>query len=133
MCSNCAGSERIPGLVWRRVAHASDVGKALAQGSAARATGTTAMNVASSRSHALLAVRLAPTQPGGAPTTLHMVDLAGVQSSPWHLFCSEGGPSCAALLAVQLAPAQPGGVAITLHPLDLAGVCYRLNTWYHLS
>lgn len=72
-----AGSERIPGLVWRGVAGAGEVGAALAQGSAARATGATAMNAASSRSHALLAVRLAPAQPGGAPTTLHLVDLAG--------------------------------------------------------
>ncbi len=72
------GAERIPGLVWRGVAGAGDVAAALAQGSAARVTGATAMNVASSRSHALLAVRLAPAQPGGAAATLHLVDLAGV-------------------------------------------------------
>lgn len=64
--------------MWRGVAGAGDVAAALAQGSAARVTGATAMNVASSRSHALLAVRLAPAQPEGAATTLHLVDLAGV-------------------------------------------------------
>ncbi|KAK9840829.1 hypothetical protein WJX81_007551 [Elliptochloris bilobata] len=71
------GAERIPGLVWRSVETAADVTTALEQGSAARATGATAMNAASLRSHALLAVRLAPAQPGGAATTLHLVDLAG--------------------------------------------------------
>ncbi len=72
-----AGAERIAGLTWRPVAAPGDVAGALAQGQAARATGATAMNDASSRSHALLAVRLAPAAPGGAATTLHLVDLAG--------------------------------------------------------
>lgn len=54
----------------------------LAEGSAARATAATSLNAHSSRSHALLSVRL--TDAGGQASVLHLVDLAGA------CFCGGG-------------------------------------------
>jgi hypothetical protein len=45
------------------------------EGSAARSTACTALNEHSSRSHAVLSVRLQPAT--GEPSVLHLVDLAG--------------------------------------------------------
>ncbi len=52
---------------------------ALADGSRQRATSATAMNAASSRSHAVLSVRVSAA--GGAASLLHLVDLAGESHS----------------------------------------------------
>jgi len=59
-----------------------EVRAVLAEGGRGRATASTAMNAASSRSHALVSVRLqlpgAPGSPNaGGVSTLHLVDLAG--------------------------------------------------------
>ena len=51
---------------------------ALAHGTELRATSATAMNATSSRSHAVLSVKLAFA--GGGQSSLHLVDLAGKQS-----------------------------------------------------
>ena len=70
-----AGAQRIPGLAWRRVAAVADVAAALEDGARQRATSATAMNAASSRSHAVLSVRVGA--PSGCASLLHLVDLAG--------------------------------------------------------
>ena len=51
----------------------------LREGGRNRATASTALNAHSSRSHALLSVRVTVTQPDGrrAVSLLHLVDLAG--------------------------------------------------------
>ena len=49
----------------------------LQEGSAARATACTALNEHSSRSHAILSIRLQPASSGRNPSVLHLVDLAG--------------------------------------------------------
>lgn len=70
-----AGVERIAGLTWRPVAVAAEVASALAHGTKQRATSATAMNATSSRSHAVLSVKLAFAD--GSQSLLHLVDLAG--------------------------------------------------------
>ncbi|PRW21080.1 kinesin KIFC3 isoform X3 isoform B [Chlorella sorokiniana] len=69
------GQERVPGLTWRAVGSVADVLAVLAEGSRNRATAATSMNAHSSRSHALLSVRL--TDEDGQSSVLHLVDLAG--------------------------------------------------------
>ena len=71
-----AGVERIGGLTWRPVADTAEVAGALAHGTKQRATSATAMNATSSRSHAVLSVKLAFAD--GSYSLLHLVDLAGV-------------------------------------------------------
>ena len=70
-----AGVERIAGLTWRPVVDAAEVAGALAHGTKQRATSATAMNATSSRSHAVLSVKLAFAD--GSQSLLHLVDLAG--------------------------------------------------------
>ena len=70
-----AGADRIPGLTWRRVGDIAEVAAALGDGSRQRATCATAINVASSRSHAVLSVRVCAT--AGRASLLHLIDLAG--------------------------------------------------------
>lgn len=68
--------ERIPGLTWQLVKDAAEVAVALARGTEQRATSGTSMNATSSRSHAVLSVKLAFAD--GTHSLLHLVDLAGV-------------------------------------------------------
>lgn len=69
---------RVPGLVWRPVTNANEVTAALREGSRARATAATALNASSSRSHALVSVRVSGLFDGRKFTALlHLVDLAG--------------------------------------------------------
>ncbi len=70
-----AGVDRIAGLTWRPVKNVADVVAALAHGTEQRATSATAMNATSSRSHAVLSVKLALGE--GGQSSLHLVDLAG--------------------------------------------------------
>ena len=70
-----AGVDRIAGLTWRPVKDVADVAAALAHGTEQRATSATAMNATSSRSHAVLSVKLAFAE--GGQSSLHLVDLAG--------------------------------------------------------
>jgi hypothetical protein len=71
-------SRRVPGLVWRRVSNTAEVQAALREGARARATAATALNTASSRSHALVSVKVQGVREGKAFTTMmHLVDLAG--------------------------------------------------------
>ncbi|KAF6259988.1 P-loop containing nucleoside triphosphate hydrolase protein [Scenedesmus sp. NREL 46B-D3] len=68
----------VPGLVWRRVSTPAEVRAALREGARARATAATALNAASSRSHALVCVKVQGVREGRAFTTMmHLVDLAG--------------------------------------------------------
>ncbi|CAL5228511.1 g11661 [Coccomyxa viridis] len=69
------GVDRIAGLTWRPVKDVADVAAALAHGTEQRATSATAMNATSSRSHAVLSVKLAFAE--GGQSSLHLVDLAG--------------------------------------------------------
>lgn len=75
-----AGVDRIAGLIWRPVTDTVEVAAALAHGTEQRATSATAMNATSSRSHAVLSVRLAFAD--GGQSLLHLVDLAGT-----HVIC----------------------------------------------
>lgn len=72
-----AGVERVPGLTWRQVANVDDVAAVLAHGSRQRSTAATAMNSSSSRSHAILSVKICADPASGACSLLHLVDLAG--------------------------------------------------------
>ena len=100
-----AGTDRVAGRAWRIVRNQAEVfhvlevwlpcfaglrpfclileaGPALnryckQEGSAARATACTALNEHSSRSHAILSVRLQPAALGRSASVLHLVDLAG--------------------------------------------------------
>eukprot|EP00775_Hariotina_reticulata_P005170 gene5170-5408_t len=73
-----AHMDRVPGLVWHKVTNVQEVQTALRAGSKARATAATALNAASSRSHALVSVKVQGMRDGKAFTTwLHLVDLAG--------------------------------------------------------
>ncbi|KAF8062937.1 KIN14Q [Scenedesmus sp. PABB004] len=74
-----AGMDRVPGLLWRPVRDAGEVQAVLREGARARATAATALNANSSRSHAVLSVRVCGRREGGAPfsSLLHLVDLAG--------------------------------------------------------
>lgn len=73
------GMDRVQGLIWRHVSTTEEVQALLREGSRNRATASTAMNAHSSRSHALLSVKILFTPPEGKPFTslLHLVDLAG--------------------------------------------------------
>ena len=77
-----AGVERVPGLTWRPVANVDDVAAVLADGSRQRSTAATAMNSSSSRSHAILSVKICADPATGACSLLHLVDLAGTCVSP---------------------------------------------------
>lgn len=68
------------GLTWRPVSDIEAVKAVLKEGSRSRATASTAMNSSSSRSHAILCVRLAITSAEGksSSSALYLVDLAGV-------------------------------------------------------
>ncbi|KAJ9514843.1 hypothetical protein QJQ45_028616 [Haematococcus lacustris] len=72
-------AERVLGLNWRTVSSLEQVKQVLVEGSANRTTASTALNASSSRSHALLSVRITATAVDGRTTTstLHLVDLAG--------------------------------------------------------
>ncbi len=61
-----------------------DVAAVLADGSRQRSTAATAMNSSSSRSHAILSVKICADVATGACSLLHLVDLAGVV---FHLSC----------------------------------------------
>ncbi|WIA19756.1 hypothetical protein OEZ85_005672 [Tetradesmus obliquus] len=70
--------DRVPGLVWRKVSNTAEVQAALREGVRARATAATALNAASSRSHALVSVKVQGVREGKAFTAMmHLVDLAG--------------------------------------------------------
>ena len=83
-----AGQERVPGLTWRPVSSVDHVLHVLAEGSKNRATAATSLNAHSSRSHALLSVRL--TGADGRSSVLHLVDLAGGQARVRgaHVWCA---------------------------------------------
>ncbi|RMZ52878.1 hypothetical protein APUTEX25_000997, partial [Auxenochlorella protothecoides] len=68
---------RVPGLGWRPVAGREDVLALLREGCAARATAGTALNAASSRSHAVLSIRASDPDGLAGASVLHLVDLAG--------------------------------------------------------
>ncbi|KAI3430807.1 hypothetical protein D9Q98_009218 [Chlorella vulgaris] len=70
-----AGAERVPGLTWRAVGGVEEVLAVLEEGTKNRSTASTILNAHSSRSHALLSVRL--TDSAGRSSVLHLVDLAG--------------------------------------------------------
>jgi hypothetical protein len=64
--------------VWRSVACPEDVAAVLWEGWRARATAATALNAASSRSHAVLCVKVRGVREGRPFTSLlYLVDLAG--------------------------------------------------------
>jgi hypothetical protein len=74
-CNSCF---RVVGLTWRLVETPDQVQIALREGSRARATASTALNAASSRSHALVSVKVQCIRDGVTATSmLHLVDLAG--------------------------------------------------------
>ncbi|KAK3916982.1 Chromosome-associated kinesin KIF4 [Frankliniella fusca] len=79
------GGIRIPGLLDMEVFNAEDTFKALAMGSTGRATGATAMNAQSSRSHAIftITIQMSKKNNGGEDTVakFHLVDLAGSERS----------------------------------------------------
>jgi hypothetical protein len=65
-------------LNWRDVSCAEDVTAVLREGWKARATAATALNSASSRSHAVLCVKVRGVREGrGFTSLLYLVDLAG--------------------------------------------------------
>jgi len=71
-------AERVPGLTWRPVSCMQEVLTALKDGSQNRKTCATKMNSSSSRSHALLSIRMSAPQGATTPCShLHLVDLAG--------------------------------------------------------
>jgi hypothetical protein len=73
-----AAAYRVPGLTWREVRCAADVTAVLREGWRARATAATALNAASSRSHAVLCVKVRGARDGQPFTSLlYLVDLAG--------------------------------------------------------
>lgn len=74
-----SGHDRVSGLTWRPVASCEACEAVLAEGATARDTAAEALNTASSRSHAVLSVRVTMTLGDGRRTVsmLHMVDLAG--------------------------------------------------------
>jgi kinesin family protein C2/C3 len=84
--SGGGGGSGVPDAWRERVRSAAEAAAVMARGEAVRATGATALNAHSSRSHAVLIVTVAaaPMNPSGGkdgPTasraTLHLVDLAG--------------------------------------------------------
>lgn len=79
------GGIRIPGLIDMEVSNAEDTFNALRMGSTGRATGATAMNAQSSRSHAIFTVtiQMCKKNNGGGDTVakFNLVDLAGSERS----------------------------------------------------
>lgn len=78
------GGIRIPGLLEMEVVNTEDAFKALMMGSTGRATGATAMNAQSSRSHAIFTITINMCKVGGGGDTVskfHLVDLAGSERS----------------------------------------------------
>ena len=73
------GVDRVQGLTWRQVSTTEEVHKVLREGSKNRATAATALNAHSSRSHALISVKVTLSPASGQPSTsmIHLVDLAG--------------------------------------------------------
>ena len=71
--------DRVHGLTWRQVSTTDEVDKVLKEGSKNRATAATSLNAHSSRSHALLSVKVTLSPASGQPSTstIHLVDLAG--------------------------------------------------------
>ncbi|GAX76596.1 hypothetical protein CEUSTIGMA_g4042.t1 [Chlamydomonas eustigma] len=76
-----AGMDRVQGLTWRAVSTTEQVQQVLIEGSKNRATAATALNARSSRSHALLSVRVTLISQQGQTTTstINLVDLAGCE------------------------------------------------------
>lgn len=75
---------RVPGLLWRKVSNLAEVQAVLKEGARARATAATALNAASSRSHALVTVKVQGAREGNSFTSmLHLVDLAGESNWFW--------------------------------------------------
>lgn len=76
---NAAATLPPAGLVWRPVASLEEVQAAMRDGSRNRATGATAMNAASSRSHAVMSVKLLVNHVDGRSgrSLIHLIDLAG--------------------------------------------------------
>ena len=76
---------RIPGLTEIQVSSVDDTTKCLMQGSSCRATGATAMNMQSSRSHAIFTVTIyqqsQENENLSMTSKLHLVDLAGSERS----------------------------------------------------
>jgi len=72
-----AGAERVLGRTWRDVSNAVDAMAVLKEGLKARVTASTVLNAHSSRSHALLCLRLVDPSGTMPPSTLQLVDLAG--------------------------------------------------------
>lgn len=85
------GADRVPGLTWRPVASVADVLAVLEAGAASRATASTSLNAYSSRSHALLSVRLVDESGELPSSTLHLVDLAGAAGAACPVRCLERG------------------------------------------
>mmetsp|Transcript_20588 Transcript_20588/g.45089 ORF Transcript_20588/g.45089 Transcript_20588/m.45089 type:complete len:554 (-) Transcript_20588:44-1705(-) len=73
------GMDRVPGITWRKVDSLEQVKQVLREGSKNRATASTALNAHSSRSHALLSVKVNLQYADGrrATSLIHLVDLAG--------------------------------------------------------
>jgi hypothetical protein len=74
-----SGEIFVEGSTQRSVARLDDLQRLLAEGSSKRTRGETNMNALSSRSHAVLTLRLTMVLPDGVPRTskLHLIDLAG--------------------------------------------------------
>ncbi|MEW5300189.1 MAG: hypothetical protein WDW36_003136 [Sanguina aurantia] len=73
-----AGLDRVVGLTWRKVTSMQAVKQNLKDGSKNRATAATALNAQSSRSHALVSIKLHVSRGSSSSTSLiHLVDLAG--------------------------------------------------------
>ena len=131
------GAERVPGLRWRAVAAPDDVERALAEAARARRTAATALNAASSRSHALVSVRISSVCEGRAVATmLHLVDLVNesyfssihcalFSSLEWkHLLFLHRSPRCRPSSSPQLATTSvlnPACPPNPIHPALQAG------------
>ncbi|MEW5311300.1 MAG: hypothetical protein WDW38_003028 [Sanguina aurantia] len=76
--ASVAGLDRVVGLTWRKVTSMQAVKQNLKDGSKNRATAATALNAQSSRSHALVSIKLHVSRGSSSSTSLiHLVDLAG--------------------------------------------------------
>ena len=110
------GSVTVSGAASVYVASRDDVASLLAAAASARATGATALNAASSRSHALMTVTIEQrAKHGGSPTTA-----LGVAGADWPPASAAGGGG----LPPPRAPAVPPGATrlwARLHLVDLAG------------
>lgn len=72
-----AGAERVPGRTWRTASRPEDALAVLEEGLRARATAATALNASSSRSHALLCLKIVDPSRELPTAALNLVDLAG--------------------------------------------------------